>query len=72
MIMQYIHMYYKEVWVEKMLSCSVFHKGIHWKIDNTFNKMNEIFIYSKTCDKERFDKEQIGVKKPFPVSNYQL
>ena len=23
----------------------------------------------KLCDKERFDKEQIGVKEPFPVTN---
>ena len=24
------------------------------------------------CDKERFDKEQIGVKEPFPVINCQF
>ena len=26
----------------------------------------------KLGDKERFDKEKIGVKKPFPVTNCQL
>ena len=26
----------------------------------------------KLGDKERFDKEQIGVKDPFPVTNFQF
>ena len=26
----------------------------------------------KLGDKERFDKEQIGLKKPFPVTNCQI
>ena len=26
----------------------------------------------KLGDKERFDKEQIGVKEPFPLTNYQF
>ena len=26
----------------------------------------------KLGDKEHFDKEQIGVKEPFPVTNYQF
>jgi hypothetical protein len=28
--------------------------------------------YSQTCDKEQFDKEQIGVMEPFPVTNCQF
>ena len=34
-----------------------------------------LYIASNTVilgDKERFDKEQIGVKEPFPVSNCQF
>ena len=33
----------------------------------------EIHIFTvKLGDKERFDKEQIGVKEPFPVTNCQF
>jgi hypothetical protein len=35
-----------------------------------------VFMYAfdtvKLGDKERFDKEQIGVKEPFPVTNCQF
>ena len=30
------------------------------------------FTIQSNGDKERFDKEQIGVKKPFPMNNYQF
>ena len=33
---------------------------------------NQIRYTVKLGDKERFDKEQIGVKEPFPVTNCQF
>ena len=42
--------------------------------DEFFNGMYLVFLHFvidtvKLCDKERFNKEQIGVKEPFPVTN---
>ena len=33
---------------------------------------NTLYTTVKLGDKERFDKEQIGVKEPFPVTNCQF
>ena len=42
-------------------------------LNNTPNLMLTILQSTvKFCDKERFDKEQIGVKEPFPVTNCQF
>ena len=38
-------------------------KTIQWNLDS--NIPNTV----KLGDKERFDKEQIGIKEPFPVTN---
>ena len=37
-----------------------------------FRKHMQIHDSVKPGDKERFDKEQMGVKEPFPVTNCQL
>ena len=36
------------------------------------NLLYAIFTTVKLGDKERFDKKQIGVKEPFPVTNCQF
>ena len=39
-------------------------------MDLSFLEGLEVFNTVKLGDKERFDKEQIGVKEPFLVTNY--
>ena len=39
---------------------------------NTLYTTVETYTTVKLGDKERFDKEQIGVKEPFPVTNCQF
>ena len=41
-------------------------------MDLSFLEGLEVFNTVKLGDKERFDKEQIGVKKPFPMTNLQF
>ena len=40
-----------------------------YKVENKVPKILEIHSTVKFGNKERFDKEQIGIKKPFPVTN---
>ena len=45
-------------------------------VDHLANEINNspyyVELQSKLSVKERFDKEQIGVKEPFPVTNCQF
>jgi hypothetical protein len=58
--------------VDKDLSCLWSMLNFNFK-KRKENLSYEIQIHSvKLGDKERFDKEQIGVKEPFPVTKYQF
>ena len=41
-------------------------------MDLSFLGVLEVFNTVKFSDKERFDKEHIGVKEPFPETNLQF
>ena len=55
------------------LNLKIYHNSIRDKIDLHFRK--KVFLKSRLActvklgNKERFDKEQIGIKEPFPVTS---
>ena len=42
------------------------------KLNTTIDRWTALLDTVKLGDKERFDKEQIGVKEPFPATNCQF
>ena len=49
--------------------------GAKFFLKENFYSMLKMFMKVctvKLCEKERFDKEQIGVKEPFPVTKCQF
>ena len=53
-----------------LITHNVSSHGIQCKFHNL--NLYTLFFIVKLGDKERFGKEQIGVKEPFPVTNCQF